>query len=209
MAGERGRVVDAVAAVDVYGHRQAVRGGGLPDRLEHRLAVGLPRLQRHPDLHHLRMVGQPFDLGDRTLDVLGVDPDRAAEPAGGVGLEPAIEQPVVDRRADPAVEQVVGDVAARQRVEDRVVDTALVEQVPGHGVRVGARIAVAVQILAVVAAGRLVPLLLDVGDRAQLVRGRQVAPDLRVVAEMRLDVRVDDRALMRSGYTCPSVTSTS
>jgi hypothetical protein len=42
---------------------------------------------------------------------------------------------------------------------------------PGHGLGIGARVAVAVEILAVVPAGCLIPLLLDVGDRTQLVRG--------------------------------------
>jgi hypothetical protein len=74
MTGERRRMIDAVAAVDVHRDRQPVGGRRFPDRLEHRLAVGLPRLQRNADLHHLRMVGQPLDLGDRALRVLGVDP---------------------------------------------------------------------------------------------------------------------------------------
>ena len=87
-----------------------------------------------------------------------------------------------------------------------MVDAALVEQVPGDGLGVGTRIPVAVEVLAVVATRRLVPLLFDVGYRTQLVRGRQVAPDLRVVAEMRLHIGVDDHAVR---YTCPSLTSTS
>src|SRR4029077_11065791 len=111
------------------------------------------------------------------------------------------------RGTDPAVQQVVGDVAAGQRVEDRVIRVALGEQMPCHRVGVGARIAVAVEILAVVPARGLVPLLLDVRDGPQFVRARQVLPDLRVVAEMWLDVRVDDSHAVR--YTCPSVTSTS
>ena len=80
MTGERRRIVDTVAAVDVDGHRKPVRGGGLPDRLEHRFAVGLPGLHRNADLHQLGMCGKTLDLGDRTLGVLGVDPDGAAEP---------------------------------------------------------------------------------------------------------------------------------
>jgi hypothetical protein len=121
------------------------------------------------------------------LDVLGIDPNRAKEPARRIGLEPAVQQPVVHRGADPAVEQVIGDIAARQRVEDREVHTSVGEQVPGHRVGIGTRVAVAVKILPVIPAGGLVPLLFDVRDRTQLVRGRQVSPDLRVVAEMRLN----------------------
>ncbi len=60
--GERGRIVDAVAAVDVHRDRQAVGGGGLPDGFEHRFAVGLARLHRNADLHQLRMVGKTLDL---------------------------------------------------------------------------------------------------------------------------------------------------
>ena len=121
--GEGGRIVDAVATVDVHRHRQPVGGGGLPDRLEHRFAVGLAGLHRDADLHQLRVIGQALDLRDGALGVFGIDADGAPESVGGVGLEPAVEQPVVDCGADPAVEQVVGDVAARQRVEDGVVDT--------------------------------------------------------------------------------------
>ncbi len=50
-----------------------------------------------------------------------------------------------------------------------MVHTGLVEQVARHGLRVGARITIAVQVLAVVATGRLIPLLFDVGNGAQLV----------------------------------------
>src|SRR3981189_2948946 len=81
-----------------------------------------------------------------------------------------------------------------------------------QGVWVGTRVAVAVEILAVITAGGLVPLLLDVRDGPQLVRGPQVPPDLRVVAEMRLDVGVDDSLANFAhavGHTCPSVMSTS
>ena len=206
MAGESGRVVDTVAAVDVHRHRKPVGGGGLPDRLEHRLAVRLPGLHRDADLHQLGVSGKTFDLGDRAFRVFRVDPDGAAEAVGGVRFEPAIQQPVVDGGADPAVKQIVGNVAAGQRVQNRVVDTGIVEKVPGNGLAVGAGIVLAVQVLAVVSAGCLIPLLLDVGDGPQFVGGGQVAPDFGVIAEVRLNIRVDDHAVRN---TFPSSTSTS
>ncbi|CNI21014.1 Uncharacterised protein [Mycobacterium tuberculosis] len=63
----------------------------------------------------------------------------------------------------------------------------------------------AIEVLAVVAAGRLVPLLLDVGDRAQPVRLGEILPNLGVVGEMRLHIGIDNHAVR---YTCPSLTST-
>ena len=148
-----------------------VRRGGLPDRLEHRFAVRLAGLHRNADLNQLGMRGEPLDLGDRALGVFGVDPDGAAEPIRGVGFQPAVEQPVVDRGTDPAVEQIVGNVAAGQRVQHGVVDAAIVEQMPGHGVGIRARVVLAVEVFAVVAARCLIPLLFDVGDRPQSMRG--------------------------------------
>jgi hypothetical protein len=50
------------------------------------------------------MTGQSLDLRDGTLDVLGVDPDGAEEPAAVIRLEPARQQPVVHGRTDTAVE---------------------------------------------------------------------------------------------------------
>ena len=57
------------------------------------------------------------------------------------------------------------------------------EQVPADGLGVRPRVVLAVEVLPVVAAGRLVPLLLDVGDRPQLVGLGDVAPNLGVVAK--------------------------
>ena len=166
--GERGRMVDTIAAVDMHRDRQPVGGSGLPDGLEHRLAVRLARLHRNTDLHQLRVIGQAFDLRDGASRVFRIDPDGAQKPVGGVGLEPAVQQPVVDCGADPAVEQVVGDVAAGQRVQDRVVHAGVVEQMAADGLGIRPRVVLSVEVLAVVAAGRLIPLLLDVGDRPQL-----------------------------------------
>ena len=136
VTGERGRIVDAVASVDMHGDRKPVRRSGFPDRLEHRFAVGLARLHRNTDLHQLGMCGETLDLGDRTLGILRVDPDGAAEPVRGIGFQPPVQQPVVDRGTDSAVEQIVGDVAAGQRVQHRVIDLGIVEQVAGNGLGV-------------------------------------------------------------------------
>jgi hypothetical protein len=94
---------------------------------------------------------------------------------------------------------------AGQRVEDRVLRPAVGEQMPCHGVGVGAWIAVAIEILAVIPPRGLVPLLLDIRDGAQLVRGREKLPDLRVVAEMRLNIRVDDHAPTSQAWPAHSV----
>src|SRR5271155_5233698 len=71
-----------------------------------------PGRLRKADLNQLGMSGKAFDLRDRTSGILGIDPDGAAEAAGGVRLQPSVQQPVVDRGADSAVEQIVGNVAA-------------------------------------------------------------------------------------------------
>ena len=140
-------------------------GGGLPNRLELRFAIRLAGLQRNPDLYQLGMGGKALDLGDRALGVLGVDPDGAAETVGGVGLQPLVKQPVVDRGADSAVEQIVGNVAAGQRVQDGVRDPAVVKKVTGNGFPIRPWVMLSVEVLAIVPARGLIPLLLDVGDR--------------------------------------------
>ena len=207
MAGEGGRIVDTVAAVDVHGDGKVVCRSRFPNRLKHRFAVGLSRLQWNADLHQLRMCGEPFDFGNGPFRVLGVDADRSPEPPGRVGIDPLVQQPIIDGRTDPAVQQIVGDVAPGQRIEDCVVGTMLVKKVPAQRLRVRSRVVIAVEVLPVVAARSLVPLLLNIGDRAQLVRRGQVAPDFGVVAEVGLNVGVDDGA-HAVRYTSPSVTST-
>src|ERR1700757_4675504 len=104
------------------------------------LSVGSPGLLRKPAPNQLGMHGKTFDLGDRTFRVLGVDPDGAAEAPSGVGLQPSVQQPVVDRGANSAVEQIVGDVAAGQRVQDGVLDAQVVKEMAGNGFRIRARV---------------------------------------------------------------------
>ena len=58
---------------------RVARRGRLPQRPELRLAVQLAGLQRDADLHHPRMVLVLLDLAQRAGDVVGVDPDGAAE----------------------------------------------------------------------------------------------------------------------------------
>ena len=79
------------------------------------------------------------------------------------------------------------------------------EQVPTDDLGFRARVVLSVEVLPVVATGRLVPLLLDVGDAPQLVRIGEISPDLGVVAEMRLHIGIDNHAVR---YTSPSLTST-
>jgi hypothetical protein len=90
------------------------------------------------------MCGKALDFGDRTLRVLGVDPDGAAETAAGVGLQPSVEQPIVDRGADSAIEQIVGNVAAGQRVQDRVLHAGVVEEMTSNGFGIRARVVLAI-----------------------------------------------------------------
>ena len=70
------------------------------------------------------------DLAQRAGDVVGIDPDGAAEPVAElVVVEPARHHHLVVRRGDRGAEVAVGHDAAGHRVQDRDVDAALVEQV--------------------------------------------------------------------------------
>jgi hypothetical protein len=133
--------------------------------------------------------------GVRSPRIFRVHPDGAAEAIRGVWLEPAVQQPVVDRGTDPAVEQIIGNVAARQRVQHRVIDAGTVEQMPSYGLTIRSRVVLAVKILSIVSSRCLVPLRFDIGDGPQFVRGREIAPDFGVIAEMRLHVGIDDHAV--------------
>src|SRR6478736_4180342 len=89
---------------------------------------------------------------------------------------------------------------------------------PRNGFRYRAGVLTIVEVGAVVAAWRLVPLLFDVGDRARLVRRVDELADLGVVAEVRLHVRVYHRTGHIADWlasfahavtnTSPSLTST-
>ena len=75
--GEGGRIVDAVAAIDVHRNRQSVGCRGFPNGLEHRFAVGLARLHWDADLHKFGVTGEALDLGHCALRIFGIDPDGA------------------------------------------------------------------------------------------------------------------------------------
>ena len=163
---------DARTDFDVHGDRKIRRHGRLPQRPELRLAVQLPRLQRDPDLHNARVVGVFGDFAQRAGDVVGIDPDGAAEPIGiRVVLEPARHHELVVCCRDRGAQMAVGHVAPRHRVQNRDIDAALAEQLLADelGVRPGIA-AFALGVRGVLAAGGAVPVHLVVREPAALER---------------------------------------
>src|SRR6185312_7423369 len=157
----------------------------------------LAGLQRYPDLHHPGMAGVLLDLAYRPGDVVGIDPDRAAEAFDElVVIEPAGDHHFVVGCGDRGAQVPVRHDAAGHRMQDRDVDAALAEQLLGHHSGIRTRVARLVGTLDVFAAGRLIPVHLVVGEPATAVRLlHEVLPQVLVGLHEDVDAGVDDGGL--------------
>jgi hypothetical protein len=140
-------------------------------------------------------MGAPFvDLTQRARDVIGVHPDRAAEPVAVFGgFQPARHHHLVVRGGDRGAQMPVRHDAARHRMQYRDVDAALTEQMLTHHVGVRARVAMVGPggALGVFAARRPIPVHLVVGEAAALERLAQHVAQVGIGPEEDVHARVD------------------
>ncbi|MGY3198559.1 hypothetical protein ACVIWU_007925 [Bradyrhizobium sp. USDA 4509] len=95
---------------------------------------------QHQHLHEALVLRTALDLGDRLLDALHRDHDRAAQAI--VLVEPFLDQPVVQRAAE-RIGHVLGEhhLHAVERIADAVGRAELVERLPLHVRKARARLA--------------------------------------------------------------------
>ena len=192
----RRRKGDTGPALDVHRHRKVRLDRGLPQRPELRFAVDLAGLQRDADLDHAGVVAPFLDLLQRAGDVVGVDPDGAAESVSElVGLQPARHQHLVARGMQRAAEVPVGHDAPSHRVQDRHIDATFRKQFVSNNFRARPGIfAVRTDgVRRVLAAGCAVPVHLVVRKTAALERLAKELPQVFVGRKEDMHAGVDDR----------------